>query len=131
MQLLPYDLDALWPVIGPVAEPLLEQTDCKADDLRKECREGRAMCLAHGDEVVVVTLVPNRWHNDLEMVVWLAVTVSTDGRAFERRWPEVEGIARQLGAARVVFHSRRRGWERKLPSGWRLRSVSYEHEVAA
>jgi hypothetical protein len=83
---------------------------------------------ASDDGVVIVTLMPNRAKQDLELCVVLAVSTGPHG-AYEAYLPEIEQIARDLGAARIVFYTRRRGWERRLGPDWSLRSISYVREV--
>lgn len=122
------DIDQEWPRIAALAERALAGDDFTPDNLRLECREGRALCFASSDGVVVVTLIPNRLRGDLELVVLLAASVGPHG-AVEAYLPEVEQVARDLGAARVVFRSRRRGWLRRPPPGFTLREVTYVCEV--
>lgn len=126
--LRPSDIDAEWPRIGALAEQVLAGDDYSPDNLRQECRDGHALAFASSDGVVVVTLIPNRLRNDLELVVLLAASVGPHG-AVEAYLPEIEQVARDLGAARIVFRSRRLGWQRHLPAGWQLREVTYVCEV--
>jgi hypothetical protein len=122
------DIEDHWPRVGALAEAALAGDDYTPDNLRLECRENRALCFASSDGVAVVTLVPNRLRNDLELVVLLAASVGPHG-AVEAYLPSIERVARDLGAARIVFRSRRRGWLRHLPEGWALREVTYVCEV--
>ncbi len=122
------DIDEVWPRIEAVAHTAIDGDDLTAENIREECRAGRALCFASSDRALICTLVPNRIRNDLELVVLLAASVGPHG-AYEEHLPEVDEICRDLGASRVVFYSRRRGWERKLGAGWSLRHVAYVREV--
>lgn len=122
------EIDAIWSKIATMAASVIDGDDASSEDIRRECREGRALCFASVNGVVIATLVPNRLRNDLELFVWLAVSWSGHG-AFERCESEIDTIARELGASRVVFHTRRRGWEGKLGERWRLRHVAYVKEL--
>ncbi len=124
----PVDVDAIWNRIKTAAERVIDGDDATSEDITRECREGRALCFASVNGVVIATLLPNRLRNDLELFVWLAVSWSGHG-AFERCEPEIDTIARELGATRVVFHTRRRGWDGKLGERWRLRHVAYVKEL--
>ncbi len=122
------DFDREWPRVEAVAHRLIDDGSITVENVRDECRAGRSLCFASADAVVVVTLLPNRAKQDLELCVVLAVSIGPHG-AYEAYLSEIEQLARDLGAARVVFYTRRRGWERRLGAGWTLRNVCYEREV--
>lgn len=126
--LRPADIDDYWDRIEAVAHTVVDDGTLTAENVRDECREGRSLCFASDEGVAIVTLLPNRAKNDLELCVVLAVSTGPHG-AYEAYLPEIDQIARDLGAARIVFFTRRRGWERKLGSDWSLRSISYVREV--
>jgi len=123
------DIDEVWPAIEEKALAVMASDEYGPEDLKSDCREGRALCFATAEGVMVVTLGPNRARKDLEMCVWLAVALDGEGLT-AKYMPEIESLAHQLGASRVVFHTRRPGWSRHLDSRWRLRSITYEMELA-
>lgn len=123
------DIDEVWPRIAAAAEELLAQDEYGVEDLKRDCREDRALCFANEDGVMVVTLGPNRAKGDLEMCVWLVVSTRGGPGVTEEYMPAVESLASQLGASRVVFHTRRPGWQRKLDCRWRLRSMTFVMEL--
>lgn len=88
--------------------------------IRAECEADRAVCLACEDVVIVIEL--RAVGGVLEMYVWMAVALKHG--AFERQSAAVQAIARDLGAARVAFYSRRQGWSRRLGPEWRPRGTS-------
>jgi hypothetical protein len=123
------DIDMVWPSIATVAEEMLADDLYGPEEIKAACREDRAMCFANEDGVLVVTLTVHPRRRDLEMCVWLAVSLRQAGGVTRDYLPEIESLARQLGARRVVFHTRRRGWQRMLDSRWRLRSTTYVMEL--
>jgi hypothetical protein len=127
-RLLLVSVSDVWHRIESVATPLLDSDGVTGEDLRLECEAGRALCFASLDGVTIVTLVPNRWRKDHELFIWLAVSTGPHG-ATEQYLPELEQVARDLGAARMVFRSSRPGWERKLPPNWKLREIEYACEL--
>lgn len=123
------DIDDVWDRVAPLAQRVLDGAAFTADDLARECREGRALCFyASGWGLVVCKLLPNRRHNDLELEVWLAVSFGPH-QAVEQFTPEIEEIARRLQAKRVVFSTFRPGWMRHPPDGWKMREMTFEREV--
>jgi hypothetical protein len=123
------DIDTVWPRVAAAARPLIDDGSVTVENVMDECRAGRALCFASADGVAIVTLQPNRAKQDLELCVVLAVSTGPHG-VVETYLPEIESIARDLGANRLVFYTKRRGWERALGAGWRLRTVAYELEVS-
>ncbi len=122
------DIDTVWPAIASRAARVLDESDATGDNVREECREGRALCFVCEDGVLVVTLIPNRIRSDFELFVWLAVSWGEPG-VVERHDRAIDEIAQELGASRVKFCTRRRGWEKRLGPNWRLASITYEREV--
>jgi hypothetical protein len=127
--LLLVDIDDIWDEMAGHMRQTLDGADFTAEDLARECRLGKALCFyASGQGMVIVKLHPNRRHNDLELVVWLAISLGPHG-AIERYLPEIDEIARRVKAKRVVFSSYRTGFLRRMPEGWRLREMTIEREV--
>lgn len=123
------DIDEVWERVGVLAERVLDGADFTAEDILRECRRGHALCFyASGWGMVIAKLHPNRRHNDLELVVWLAVSFGP-GQAVEEFSPELDEIARRMQAKRVVFSTFRPGWVRRPPPGWTMREMTFEREV--
>ncbi len=123
------DISLVWPEIRVKAEKALDGGNISADNMYRECLRGRALCFSSDDGVIIVALDPNEYKNDFELLVLLAVGWGKHG-AFDRNQKHVDQIARDLGASRVVFTTRRKGWERRLGPEWSLRSVTYVKEVS-
>jgi hypothetical protein len=129
MRLELVDIGQVWERVAPIAQRVLDGADFTAEDIVRECQQGEALAFyASGHGLVIVKLHPNRRHNDLELVVWLAVSFGPDG-AVPDFMPEIDEIARRLRASRVVFSTFRPGWMRRPPEGWRLRDMTFEREV--
>jgi hypothetical protein len=124
------DIDEVWPEVAAAAERVLDGADFTAEDIARECREGRALCFfASGEGLLIAKLNPNRRHNDLELVVWLAVSLGPHG-AMDKYLPDMDELARRLGAERIVFSTFRNGFVRRPPAGWRIREMTFEREVS-
>jgi hypothetical protein len=94
-----------------------------------EIAAGRAQVLRSDDGILLLALHPNFQRGDLELVAWVAVSTGPHGMV-DRYLPQIDRVARDLGAARVILQSPRLGWLRVLPQRWRVTSVTYECEVA-
>jgi hypothetical protein len=124
------DIDLVWPSIAAVAEEMLVDDLYGPEEIKAACREGRALCFANEDGVMVATLTANPAKKDNELCVWLAVSLRAAGGVTRDYLPAIESLAGQLGARRVVFHTRRRGWQRLLDCRWRLRSTTYVMDLS-
>ena len=73
------DIDENWQKISPMVVGV-DPGDNAGDDLRRECREGRALCLTSDDGVMVIHLQPDRYGSgDLELFVRMAVSNGEPG----------------------------------------------------
>jgi len=113
--------------VDPAWLPLVARDACRRgivtyseiEEIRLHCCNNKAMCLACEDALVVAQLKPEPAGQHLELFVWLAVAFRHG--AFERQFPAILKIARELEAQAIAFQSRRNGWSRKLGRGWRRR----------
>lgn len=122
------DVDAEWLRVGPLVEGV-DPRDNAGEDLRRDCREGRALCLISDDGVVVVNLQPDRYGTgDLELFVRMAASWSERG-TIQRNEAHLDAIARELGAKRLVFHTRRSGMHKVLTPDWSVAYTVFERAV--
>lgn len=115
------DVGEVWEAIAhriPAATP-------DPDDIRTACEAGEAICLESADGVLIFTLVPSE--HGLELFVLLCVGYSAG--AFQRRDPDLDLLAADLGATAIVMCPRRRGWARLLGANWIRRGDVYMREV--
>ena len=122
------DVDAEWPFIGPLVAGL-DPRDNAGDSLRRDCREGTALCLTSDDGLLVVSLQPDRYGSgELELFVRLAVATGERG-SIQRNDAHLDAIARELGAARLVFFTQRPGMHKVLNPEWQVRYTAFERAV--
>lgn len=88
-------------------------------EIRAQCEEDRALCLACEDGMMVVDL--RAGVEGLELFVWIAIAFRHG--AFERQDAALDLIGRDLGAQTIAFQARRRGWARRLGPQWRRRGI--------
>jgi hypothetical protein len=117
----PADLDFLWPSIRTRAERWMRDEPGGAEALFDECRERKAFAFCSHDGAMVLSLVPSPggW------TLFVRLAVSFDGQAIDQARYEgfLDKIARDLGATRIAFRTRRRGWARNLSPAWRMQHV--------
>ena len=124
----PANLSAIWPLVEKHAGRILAAEPGGADELLREWREGRAFCFASEEGALVLSLAPvaDSWDLFVRLAVsWGGPVKYQDHEAF------LSQVARDLGATRIRFRTRRRGWEKKLLPGWRLGHVEYVRDVVA
>lgn len=122
------DVDAEWHRIGPLVEGV-DPRDNAGEDLRRDCREGRALCLISNDGVMVVNLQSDRYGTgDLELFVRMAASWSERG-TIQRNEAHLDAIARELGATRLVFHTLRPGMHKVLMPEWSVAYTVFERNV--
>lgn len=122
------DIDAEWHRVGPLVFGV-DPCDNAGDDLRRDCREGRALCLISNDGVLVLSLQPDRYGSgDLELFVRLAASWSERG-SIQRNEAHLDAIARELGARKIVFHTLRPGMCKVLLPEWKVRYTAFERNV--
>lgn len=122
------DIDENWLKIAPMVVGV-DPSDNAGDDLRRDCREGRALCLTSDDGVMVIHLQPDRYGSgDLELFVRMAVSNSESG-AIQRNDAHLDAIARELGAKRLVFRTVRSGMHRVMTPHWKVRFTEFERAV--
>lgn len=122
------DIDESWSKISPLVEGV-DPRDNAGEDLRRDCREGRALCLISDDGVLVISLRPDRYGNgDLELFVRMAASWGDRG-TIQRNEAHLDVIARELGAKRLVFHTQRPGMIKVLRPEWSVAYTVFERVV--
>jgi hypothetical protein len=122
------DVDDDWLKIAPMVIDV-DPSDNAGEDLRRECREGRALCLTSDDGLVVINLQPDRYGSgDLELFVRMAVSNGEPG-AIQRNDAHLDAIARDMGAKRLVFQTLRPGMHKVLNPMWKVRHTVFERDV--
>jgi hypothetical protein len=101
-------------------------SDGEIDEIEAQCHSNGAAALACDDGAIIVTLKP-LGEGQHEMFVWLGVAFRHG--AFERQDAALRLIARDLGAERVGFCARRRGWARRLGPEWKRDGNHFSRSV--
>lgn len=92
-------------------------TPSEIAEIRAQCEEEKAICLACEDGMVVIEL--RAADGTLELFVWIAIAFAFG--AFERQESALLAIADDLGATTLAFQARRTGWRRRLGPEWHRR----------
>lgn len=123
------DIDAEWHRIGPVVIGI-DPMDNAGDDLRRCCRENRALCLvSEADGVLVVSLEPDRYGlGEPDLFVRIAAAWGPRG-SIQRNEAHLDAIARDMGATRIVCQSARPGMAKALGPNWATRYTVFERPV--
>ncbi len=122
------DIDEEWPRIGPLVAGI-DPRDNAGDDLRRDCREGRALCLISDDRLLVVNLQPDRYGSgELELFIRMGVSTGERG-SIQRTEAHLDAIARDMGATRLVFQTLRPGMHKVLNPQWTVRHTVFERAV--
>lgn len=122
------DVDAEWGWVGPLVAGV-DPGDNAGDDLRRACRDRRALCLTSDDGVLVISLQPDRHGSgELELFIRLAASKSERG-SIQRNDAFLDAIASELGATRLVFHTFRPGMHKVLNPEWKVSYTVFERAV--
>jgi hypothetical protein len=120
------DADEAWPEAGRLIARALEGSDDTAEEVLALCRAGGAFLLASGRAFVVVQVVVGA--GGLDLLVWAAVSRGARN-CIAAHLAELERMARAMGAAKLIFKTGRRGFERVMPEGWSIRQYVWAKEL--
>jgi len=98
-----------------------------ATDILLSCVVGEALCLESPDGVLILTLTPDE--RGLELALFVLLAVGYLPGAYQRRDPDLDIIAADLGASSIVMCPRRRGWARLLGPHWIRQGDAFIREV--
>ena len=112
------DIDLVWEDFRALAEPAMAGEDDGADDIREACRAGEAWLFGDAEGYLVLQYQLRPATRSMQLLVWVAVSRGARG-CIGRQLPFVEELGRRLGASRVLFRTRRKGFDRIMPPGWR------------
>jgi hypothetical protein len=115
------EIDKVWRSI----RPRIPADTPDIDGIRLACLLGEAVCLVAPDAVLVLTVTQGQ--RGLELFVLLCVGFLPG--AFQRREPDLDLIAVDLGACEITFMPRRKGWSRMLGAGWSRCGDAFTREV--
>jgi hypothetical protein len=121
------DAAQVWDEAGPLLARALRGSDDRAEELLQRCAAGRAWMLASARGYAVVELVPHGG-GGVDLLVWAAASRGARDCVREHL-PDIEQLARSLGARCAAFRTGRRGFGRVLPPGWSVRQVTWAKEL--
>ena len=96
-----------------------------ADDIITACKQNRAFCFVSNDRKTTVVLEPIA---DEYPTVHIWIAHSTQDDALKTYEPEIERLARAIGAKRLTFTSKRKGYQRALPH-WQRNGNHYQRKL--
>ena len=116
------ELDDVWSRI----ERRIPGTPKAVAEVRENC-ERDAVCLESPDGVLVVTLEPV---DSLHLRLFILLFVGYRAGAFQRREPDLDVLAADLGASSIAGFPARRGWARLLGRPWIRQGDVFTREVS-
>jgi hypothetical protein len=124
------DAAQVWDEAGPLLARALRGSDDSADELLRRCAAGLAWMLASDRGFAVVEPVPynNGAGGGVDLLVWAAASRGARD-CLREHLPDIEQLARSLGARCAAFKTSRRGFGRVMPPGWSVRQVTWAKEV--
>lgn len=112
-----------WPDAGPLLAGALLGTGQSDRDLRRACLRGEAWLLASDRMFMVVRIEQEA--DGFNLLVWAAASRgATD--CIREHLPDLESIARGMGAKGVTFITDQKGFERAMGPNWKPRCYVME-----
>ena len=114
--------------VGDVWEGIAHRIpEAAATEILSACQAGEALCLECGDGVLIITLTPDSESLEFRLFVLLAVGYMPG--AYQRRDPDLDKLAADLGASSISGLPARRGWGRLLGPNWIRQGDVFTREV--
>lgn len=131
-QVNPAELHDWWPLVRPGLERVRMRARASwlCEDIYSAVRGGAAtMHVAYIDQhyagVLVLTINTDPFTAERSLLVWAAYTCHR--LALRHGLSEVEAMAARAGLHKLVFHSPRRGWSRRLAAeGFEISEMKFE-----
>ncbi len=134
-QVNPAQLHACWPLVRPGLERvrIKARASWLCEDIYCAVRSGAAtMHVAYIDRhyagVLVLAINSDPFTAEKSLLVWAAYTCHP--LALKAGLAEVKAMAARAGLRKLIFHSPRRGWSRRLAAeGFRVSEMKFERMV--
>ena len=119
--LQPIDIREIWNNIKDKLADLREACHCdwRVEDVYHSCRSGESDLWVADDAFTVIRNVENEFTGQPELYIWIFVG---DGLVRDKYIPQLEQIARSIGAKKMRMVSPRKGFTR---TGWEIDSINY------
>ncbi len=128
MEMRPCNIWDVWHRIREKVEPGLKETVGGVEAFMREIEQKQTTVWRSEEGVAVLSLV-SQADGKVDLFCRLAVSFGPSHDAVATHLPFLEKVAKDLGATRIRFRTRRRGFERALPSRWHVAHVEYVTEV--
>ncbi len=115
-------LDLINQAVNAIAK---KSEQVSANHIIKQCNEGKAFAFTDLQHDTLVVLEPIALPI-LTINVWVAY--SRHGNAIKEYEPEIERLARQIGAKSLTFSTQRRGYSRAMPH-WVKTKNTYKRQL--
>ena len=122
------DIDAVWEDFSRLAGPAMADEDDGPEDIRRACKADQAWLFGNEDCYLVLQYQLRPATARMQLLVWLAVSRGARG-CIARNLQFVEDMARRLGASRLLFKTRRKGFDRAMPRGWTADHIIWTREL--
>ena len=119
----PIDIRHGWNRIKDGLVELSKKCDWIPEDIYHSCKSGASQLWIAAEGFVILQIMTNEFTGAKELLVWIAVG---EGFVQDKYLPQIEQIARSVGAKTVKMESPRLGFARK---GWDIEKVTYSREV--
>lgn len=123
------DIDAVWDEFLKLAAPVMADEDDGPEDIRQACRNGQAWLFGNDGAYLVLQYQLRPATARMQLLIWLAVSRGAQG-CIARNLPFAEALARRLGASRLLFKTKRKGFDRAMPRGWTADHIIWTRELA-
>lgn len=122
----PQELHSAWPRIKKGVEELAGMAgNWWPEDVYSSLKSSESQLYVCEPGFVVITPKRDGYTNEVSLHVWLA-WAEAHGASVECI-PQIETMARNLGAGKITLHSPRRGFEK---TGWNPVMIHYERKLA-
>ncbi len=124
------DIKEYWPRIKSRVKELTDEMGDNYEDVYACCLFGTASLLVCSDGFLIVQVnkVPFKTHSDF--LVWIGSTWETKPEFISHKYfSNLYAIAAEHGCKTITFETKKRGFEKLLPSGWVQTKVIYQKEI--
>lgn len=132
------DLGAWWRLVRPGVENVIEKTRPSfiPEDVYSSLKQDHSWLIVTLDKenkeyagfVIVSRANPDQFSGRQDLLIWLAY--SEIKGAVESTLPKVELLGKKMGFNYAIFHSSRKGWERRAKNlGFKVREVIYSKKL--
>lgn len=91
------------------------------EELYHLCRIGQAHVFTCPEGFIVL----QEFMSGTKKVVHIWIAYGTGGNLIQTHLPDIEELARSVGAKELSFNTQRKGFERALPEGWKMNFIDY------